>query len=221
VPRAYLGFDIEASRNSLSNVDVRFAKATMRIQQQLIAGFTEICRMHLAILGVDPDVAEWELEMKLPSHIFELAQIELMGAKLDVAERLKEWMPKPWVMERVLGFSSEEAVTLDRAKAHEMEQSQLRDAATQQQIADQYPQALGPEEAEGPGPEAQAESVNLRKDVMRSLDRLESRIDKQGSKMSEQLEGLIRPVRDIRRSVRRPGQQTGAQTGRQGLRRVV
>jgi hypothetical protein len=206
VPRAYLGFDIEASRNALSNVDVRFAKATMRVQQQLIAGYSEACRMHLAILGVDPDLADWELEMKLPSHIFELAQIELMGAKLDVAEKLQNWLPKPWILERVLGFSSEEADTLTRSKDSETEQNDLRSASVQQAIGERYPLALGMMDPGGappggPPPEAQQQEA-LRESVMNGLARLEKRLDEQGGTMAEKLDSLSKPIKHVNRALR-------------------
>jgi len=202
VPRAYLGFDIEASRNALSNVDVRFAKATMRVQQQLIAGYSEACRMHLAILGVDPDLADWELEMKLPSHIFELAQIELMGAKLDVAEKLKDWLPKTWILERVLGFSAEESDVLQRSKVAETEQSELRAASVQQTIGERYPLAVGMDNSDGAPPQPDQAQESLREAVMTGLSRLEKRLDEQGGTMALKLDSLSKPIKHVNRALK-------------------
>jgi len=217
VPRAYLGFEADSSRQSLSNIDVRFAKAIMRIQQQLVAGFEQVVRTHLAILGIDPDVAEWSLEMKLPSHIFELAQIELMGAKMDVAERMREWTPRPWILERILGFSADQAQLLVQAKDDEDDTRSKEVASTQQDIAEKFPLSVGMEDENAPGAGAEGEpsAEAVRESVKGALDRLEKRIDAKDGKMTQRLEELSKPVKDMQRDIRMSRIQQ-----KPGLRRV-
>jgi len=142
VPRSYLGFEPESSRAALSQIDVRFARTVMRIQREIRNGFKAIARVHLAILGVDPDQVEWDIQMTIPSHIFELAQLELRSARMDLAERMKEWVPQDWALENVLKHSKGDAAYITKAKQDEERDRARRQAQVQVGIIQDYPEAV-------------------------------------------------------------------------------
>lgn len=198
VPRSYLGFEPEASRQALSQVDVRFARTVMRIQREIRNGFRQIARLHLAILGIDPDQVKWDVHMTIPSHIFELAQIELRSAKADIADRLEPWMTKPWILERIWGFSEDDAVYHGKAKNDEEREGALREASIQQEIAEKYPDAAGlvPEEEPAPTEEDVAAAVE------KGLDRLEQRMFERDRKLGTKLDEMMPAVEDLRRDMR-------------------
>ena len=217
VPRAYLGFEAEASRQALSQVDVRFAKTVLRVQQAVINGYKEVCRTHLALLGIDPDQVRWELHMMVPSHVFELAQVELMSAKLDIAERLEAWMPKPWVLERIIGLSRDDSEFAVKAKSDENEATLKREAQVNQELAEKYP--LGMQGAPPPGTEDEpVPAEEMREALNQGLGRLEKALDAHEGGLSSKLDGLARPVKDLHRDMRFRRQDGSKE---RGLRRVV
>lgn len=146
VPKAYLGIDGDSSRSSLAQEDVRFARTVMRIQREIRNGLKEVCRIHLAAIGVDPDQIEFDVKMTVPSAIFELAQIELRNAQADNAERLATFFPKEWVLKRVFDFSDEVAVAVSTAKKDEVYREARREAETQASIIRDYPEVAGMEQ---------------------------------------------------------------------------
>ncbi|RLG72345.1 MAG: hypothetical protein DRO11_02455, partial [Methanobacteriota archaeon] len=109
VPRSHLGFGGETSRASLSSEDVRFARTVMRIQREIRNGLKQVVRVHLAALGIDPDSIDWDIGMTTPSAIFELAQIEILTAKTDLADRMREFVTKDWLLKNIFGFTQDES----------------------------------------------------------------------------------------------------------------
>ena len=131
VPKSYLGADSMTNRASLSQEDVRFARTVMRIQREIRNGLRQVCRTHLAVIGIDPDKVDFDVKMALPSSIFEMAQIELRNAQADNARSLMEFFPRTWVMERVFDLPRDEAERLMREKQNEAG-DKLRGYAQQQ-----------------------------------------------------------------------------------------
>jgi hypothetical protein len=84
IPKAYLGGDDGVVHNVLSSQDVRFARTILRVQREIKNGLTKVCRLHLAALGIHPDSVEFQLNMTVPSSIFELAQLEARNARADL-----------------------------------------------------------------------------------------------------------------------------------------
>ncbi len=227
VPRAYLGFEPDQGRQTLSQIDVRFAKTVMRIQREIVNGYKQIARLHLAILGIDPDQVEWTIKMNVPSHIFELAQIELMSAKMDVADRLEAWMPKTWILEHIFDFSREDAEFHAKSKEDEGDGAQRRNAALTDDLARKYPlgvpeapeMPLPPEGegavAAGPPQEESRRAKATTAKLVESVDRLERELIRRHGKLAEKLDAIKVPVQDLQREMRVRRNQ-----GR-GLRRVV
>jgi hypothetical protein len=56
----------------------------------------------LASLGIDPDKVEFEIEMTIPSSIFELAQLEARNARADLAGRMVR-LVHPWALAEPVG----------------------------------------------------------------------------------------------------------------------
>ena len=108
VPKAYMNQDESSGRASLSTQDVRFARSVIRVQREIRNGCHKIGRTHLAALGIDPQRASFDVQMTVPSAIFELAQIEVRNARADLASRMKEHVSLHWVLSNVYGLSDED-----------------------------------------------------------------------------------------------------------------
>lgn len=214
VPRAYLGFEPDQGRQALSQIDVRFAKTVMRIQREIVNGFKQVARLHLAILGIDPDQVEWKIKMNVPSHIFELAQIELLSAKMDVADRLEPWMTRPWVLEHIFDFNREDAEFHSKAKTDEADNEMRRTTALSDDLARKYPlgvpvppeQPPPPEEeqvvAGGPPQEESRRKKTTTAKLIEAVDRLERESLRRHGKLAEKLDAIRVPVQDLQREMR-------------------
>jgi hypothetical protein len=143
VPASYLGLGGETSRAALSQEDVRFARTVMRIQREIRNGLRRVSRIHLALIGIDPDEIDFEIRMSVPSAIFELAQIELRNAQADNATRLLEFFPRNWVISHVFDFSEEVAQALAQEKEDEARMEQRTQTALTQELIGQFPEAMG------------------------------------------------------------------------------
>lgn len=142
VPRSYLGQGGETNRASLAQEDVRFARTVLRLQRAIKAGMMEVSRIHLAILGIDPDRTDYNFEMTVPSNIFELAQIELRNAKADNARALEEYFPKEWILANVFGHTADDATALVKLKGFERRQIAKDEVAIQDELMREYPDVM-------------------------------------------------------------------------------
>jgi len=106
IPRAYLGYEDTISRSTLAQEDVRFCRSVLRIQRVVKAGFKQVCRVDLAIKGLDPSSIDFEVFMNVPSSVFESAQMEIKVARAELAERMGEWASNRWIMENIFGWSN-------------------------------------------------------------------------------------------------------------------
>lgn len=136
-PATYIGLAEggDDARAALTSQDVRFAKTTGRLQTALKEGYRQACRVHLSIIGVDPDSVEWDLVMPSTSSIFELAQMEVRNAQADLASRLAEYVPKKWILINVFKFAEDEADALLKARAKEQQDEAMRMANIQSDVA--------------------------------------------------------------------------------------
>jgi hypothetical protein len=142
VPKRILGMEENQARVA-SGDDVRFARAAMRLQREVKNGLKQVCRIHLAALGIDPDQVKFDLHMTVPSYIFELAQLEVRMQQAQLAQGLGELVPPPWILQHVFGFSQDEAIYVtDAARADQATQAKAQ-AATQADIMRAYPEVAG------------------------------------------------------------------------------
>jgi hypothetical protein len=121
VPATYMGVGSETTRSSLSQEDVRFASSVLRLQREVRNGIRKVVRVHFAAIGLDPDATEWDIGMTVPSSIFELAQMEVMTSKAQLAGMMGDFVSKEWILVNVFGFSEEEAKGQKKALAKQIE----------------------------------------------------------------------------------------------------
>ena len=108
VPKSYLGQDAGTARAVLSAEDVRFARTVLRVQRELRNGLRKIGRVHLSALGIDPQRVEYDINMTVPSAVFELAQMEVRNARADLANRMKEFVSLHWIMSNIFDMSDKD-----------------------------------------------------------------------------------------------------------------
>lgn len=118
IPKVYMGYGGESTRNALSSEDIRFARTVMRIQRVTRSGYRQASRIHLIAKGMDPR-ADYDIRMNVPSQILELARVEVMSATADLASRMKEDVGTKWVLTHLYKFSEDEAAAVMQEKAKE------------------------------------------------------------------------------------------------------
>lgn len=123
VPKPFLTYEETTAKTHLSAEDARFARTIMRIQREIRSGYKKIGRVHLAARNVNPDAVDFEIGMTIPSAIFELAQLEIRSAELELAEKFKAWAPTYWIMTEILGFSDSEIEEMERQRISSGEDS--------------------------------------------------------------------------------------------------
>jgi hypothetical protein len=165
VPKAYLGQESGVARAVLSSEDVRFARTVLRIQRELKNGLRKVARVHLSALGLDPYAVDYDINMTVPSAIFELAQMEVRTAKADLAARMRDFVSLQWILSNVFGLSEDEIATIKKQRSGESAEDAENQAAAQNIIMPPPPPMEAPPgEAppeEGPyGPPAEARQPN-------------------------------------------------------------
>lgn len=108
------------TRSVLSQDYPRAAKQSIAAQVAFKRGIEQAFRIHLALLGYqNAKNVEFDLHMVSPSGIYELTFLELQNARADLASRMQEQFPIPYIMKYVWGLSDEEANKLHSAKQDE------------------------------------------------------------------------------------------------------
>lgn len=161
VPKAYLAQEAGVARAVLSSEDVRFARTVLRIQRELTNGSRKIGRVHLSALGIDPARVDWDLNMTVPSAVFELAQMEVRNARADLANRMREFVSMHWMLSNVFALSDKEIETIFNQRAEDdarVAVSQAQAQAAQQAVMSAVPGGMpGAEAGVEVGAEAGAE----------------------------------------------------------------
>lgn len=134
VPKAYLANEEDVNRAILSGQDVQFARSVLRVQRELKNGLKKICRVHLAVLDIDPVSVDYELWMAVPSSIFELAQIEVRNARAELATRMQEFVSLRWMLRNIFGFSEQETDAVIAEKSEDTKRVG-RDTAETEKLA--------------------------------------------------------------------------------------
>lgn len=151
VPKSYLGQDAGTARAVLSAEDVRFARTVLRVQRELKNGLRKVARVHLSALNIDPRRIEYEINMTVPSAVFELAQMEVRNARADLANRMKEFVSLHWIMSNIFDMSDKEIENIMDQRSEDAVREQVDMAqgqAASQAVMGGVPQAEGDPEAE-------------------------------------------------------------------------
>jgi len=103
-----------------SQMDVRFARTVMRVQREMKNGYTQVGRVDLSARNIDPDRVGYECHMVIPSGVFELAQMEVQQAKMELADRYKAMeFSEYYIWSKVLGIPDEEIKAIQSQRARE------------------------------------------------------------------------------------------------------
>jgi DNA-directed RNA polymerase subunit M/transcription elongation factor TFIIS len=113
--------------STLASQDIRFARTVKRVQRATIYAITQLCRIHLSILGYDVFDLKNKFKVKMASvtYLDELAKSESWELKQRIADSLLDYATKirdldpenntfrmePWlryIMRKFFGFSTEE-----------------------------------------------------------------------------------------------------------------
>lgn len=108
IPKAYLNQEEGVARAVLSSQDVGFARTVLRIQQAMRQGVGSACRVDLAALGINPYDVEFDVQLCIPSAIFELAQMEVLNARADFAGRMGSFVSLYWILSTVFKMRDED-----------------------------------------------------------------------------------------------------------------
>lgn len=124
VPRAWLGQDEPIQgKGVLSNEDVRAARVTLNLQQELKLGYERICRVHLAARGIkNPYAPEFAIQMTIPSGIYELAAYEVLNARADYASRIAPFTSVRWIQENIFKWGEAEIEAINKQRKKEQEE---------------------------------------------------------------------------------------------------
>ena len=180
IPRNYL-MEGEPNKGQVAQEDVRFARTELRIQREFKAGVKKIVRIHLAALNIDPDSVKWDIDMTVPSSIFELQQIEVLNAQAALASSLEEYYPKWWILEHIFHHTKDDAAFITTSRSDESDTELKRQAGVQADIIDRYPEAAGMQD--------QAEmSVESRED--KRIDQLLDLVEENNSKHRQVMKDL-------------------------------
>ena len=120
IPKSYLGADETIARANLGQMDVRFAKTVMRLQREMKNGIRHIANVDLASRNIDPDKVDFDIKMVVPSGALEIAHIEVMSAKANLAQQMQGLnVPEYYLWSKILGFSDDEIETYQEYRARE------------------------------------------------------------------------------------------------------
>lgn len=118
IPKSYLGFEEDVSAKALlSQEDIRFSRTILRIQREIRNGFRRICKVHLAAKGIDPADVDFDVMMTIPSAIFEQAYLQVLQARAEVADKMKDFVSMPWLLKEIFHFSEAEIAEMERQRA--------------------------------------------------------------------------------------------------------
>jgi intein/homing endonuclease len=174
VPKNYMGFGGESSRSALSSEDIRFARTVMRLQRETRTGVRKACRVHLIAKGADVDRHDYDVKMCVPSAILELANIEVMSATADLAQRTGEILSTKWVLTTLFKYSEQEAEELIQDKDKDSIRKAKVDAEGQRLLTI----AQTPPEEPGAGAGAGGAETASKQMSSRDMLMLEKRIER-------------------------------------------
>lgn len=162
IPKQHLGYLEDGnSKATLAAMDMRFAKTIERLQRIVVDGLEKIAIAHLYSQGIDDsELTNFELQLTLPSLIYEQEKINLWTMKMELIQKMDQLkvISKDWIYKNILNFSFEEAELQREAlkddamltfKLNNLEQTGTEKPQDQQGMLGQQP-ALGNDENGAP-----------------------------------------------------------------------
>jgi len=80
--------------SALERIDIRFARASRRLQRSILDGIKRMCQIHLAYMGMDPDPALFEVNMSETSSAEEEELKDALDKGVDVVDKLSDLIAK-------------------------------------------------------------------------------------------------------------------------------
>lgn len=113
IPKQHLGYLEDGnSKATLAAMDMRFAKTIERLQRIVVDGLEKIAIAHLYSQGIDDsELTNFELQLTLPSLIYEQEKINLWTMKMELIQKMDQLkvISKDWIYKNILNFTFEEA----------------------------------------------------------------------------------------------------------------
>jgi len=97
--------------STLAQEDVRFARTIERLQRIVLGELTKIALVHLYAIGyTDESLTNFELDLTIPSIVYEQERVALMKEKMDLAAQMIDTnlLPTDWIYDKLFHFSEEE-----------------------------------------------------------------------------------------------------------------
>lgn len=99
VPVALLGGHVDEASGSLgsesmTSMDIRFSRSVRRIQRSLKEGLLRLCQIHLAYLGMSPDVNMFDIQFSESSTEEEKQIKESLDVSVDVIQKYMDMIDK-------------------------------------------------------------------------------------------------------------------------------
>ena len=112
VPKAFLGYEegVEG-KSTLASMDIRFARTVERVQRIVVSELTKIALVHLYTQGYnDEQLVDFEIELTIPSIVYDQEKIELYTAKVDLANSIldKKLLSSEWIYQNIFKLSPSE-----------------------------------------------------------------------------------------------------------------
>jgi len=112
VPKAFLGYEegVEG-KSTLASMDIRFARTVERVQRIIVSELTKIALVHLYTQGFnDEQLVDFELELTIPSIVYDQEKIELYKAKVDLSNSIldKNLLSSEWIYQNIFKLSPNE-----------------------------------------------------------------------------------------------------------------
>jgi len=114
VPKAFLGYDENTGgKATLAAEDIRFARTVERIQKIVLSELYKIAVVHLYTQGYDgEELTNFELNLTIPSIIYEQERVVLMKEKMDLASQMIETklFPTDFIYDHLFDMSEDQYV---------------------------------------------------------------------------------------------------------------
>jgi len=89
IPPAYLGFEGDVNaKATLIQESVRFARVIRSLRAPIIAGWTRMCEIHLAMQNIDPDEVDFQIYMPPISAVDEEMRAGIISTQIDIVDAL-------------------------------------------------------------------------------------------------------------------------------------
>ena len=112
IPKAFMGYEKDLSgKATLAAEDIRFARTIERLQRIIISELYKIALVHLYTQGyTDESLVNFELNLTIPSIIYDQERIALMKEKVDLAKNIMDanLLPTDWIYDNIFHMSDNE-----------------------------------------------------------------------------------------------------------------